>query len=153
MMSRRSLTLIARRHGLRFLATDAAPAAATGVKLNFSLPYEKIYDGVTVHSVIIPGAAGEYGVTANHVPYVAQLKPGVFQIFQEETTQEPEKYFVAGGYALTHEDSSTVRDDFVDFWNKISKRDGLCLTVLFAFVFRTSFVPKPSNWMLLIPPP
>jgi ATP synthase, Delta/Epsilon chain, beta-sandwich domain len=156
MMSRRSLTLIARHHGLqaRFLATDAAPAAS-GVKLNFSLPYEKIYDGVTVHSVILPGAAGEYGVTANHVPYVAQLKPGVFQIFQEETTQEPEKYFVAGGYALTHDDSSTVSYSSLlvivveNSCVELTISHGINLTC----IIRTWSAPKPSNWMPLIPPP
>ena len=105
-MNRHILSLISRQaYKARFMS-DAA--VASSVKLSFTLPHEKIYDGVSVHSVIIPGAAGEYGVTANHVPYVAQLKPGVFQIFHEESTTEPEKYFVAGGYALTHADSSTV---------------------------------------------
>jgi len=80
------------------------------VKLNFSVPHESLYEDVEVHSVILPGQAGEYGITANHVPYVAQLKPGVVQILHEETSNnEPEKYFVPGGYALTHENSTTVR--------------------------------------------
>ena len=43
------------------------------------------------------------------MPYVAQLKPGVLQILHEEGTSESEKYFVSGGLALTHPDSSTVR--------------------------------------------
>jgi F-type H+-transporting ATPase subunit delta len=86
-------------------------AASTMVKLNFSVPHETIYKAASVYSVIIPGVEGEYGVTANHVPYVAQLKPGVLQILHEENTSESEKYFVAGGYALTHPDSTTVRSD------------------------------------------
>ena len=106
-MLSKTFATVARRTAVRYMSGEAA-AAATGVKLNFSLPHETIYDGATVHSVIIPGSAGEYGVTANHVPYVAQLKPGVLQILHEENTSDPEKYFVAGGYALTHEDSSTV---------------------------------------------
>ena len=39
---------------------------------------------------------------------MAQLKPGVLQILHEEGTTKPEKYFVAGGYALTHSNSTTV---------------------------------------------
>jgi F-type H+-transporting ATPase subunit epsilon len=109
MMNQRALFQITRRVcAARSMSSESAATAASSVKLNFCLPHEKIYDEVYVHSVIIPGAAGEYGVTANHVPYVAQLKPGVFQIYREENTTEPEKYFVAGGYALTHADSSTV---------------------------------------------
>ena len=33
--------------------------------------------------VIIPGSAGEYGVTAGHSPIVAELKPGVVQVLHE----------------------------------------------------------------------
>jgi F0F1-type ATP synthase epsilon subunit len=81
------------------------------MKLNLGVPHKAIYKGASVHSVILPGAEGDYGVTAGHVPYVAQLKPGVLQILHDETTtaSETEKYFVAGGYAMTHPDSTTVR--------------------------------------------
>jgi F-type H+-transporting ATPase subunit delta len=106
MLSRSALS-ISRRTAARSFSEAAASKAS--VKLNFSLPHESIYNGASVHSVIIPGSAGEYGVTANHVPYVAQLKPGVLQILHEEGSTDAEKYFVAGGYALTHADSSTVR--------------------------------------------
>jgi F-type H+-transporting ATPase subunit delta len=102
----RALRTVLRAKIGRSLSVDAA--VSNTVKLNFSLPHETIYDGASVHSVIIPGSAGEYGVTASHVPYVAQLKPGVLQILHEENSSDPEKYFVAGGYALTHADSSTV---------------------------------------------
>jgi len=86
----------------------SSEADATSVTLNFSVPYESIYNGASVFRVIIPGAEGEYGVTPGHVPYVAQLKPGVLQILHEESLADAEKYFVAGGYALTHENSVTV---------------------------------------------
>ncbi len=93
----------------RRLSTEAAAATSSRVTLNFSLPHESIYQGAQVYSVIVPGVEGEYGVTANHVPYVAQMKPGVLQILHEEGTTQPEKYFVSGGYALTHPNSTTVR--------------------------------------------
>jgi F0F1-type ATP synthase epsilon subunit len=83
---------------------------ASTVTLNFSKPHESIYKGAKIFQVIVPGVEGEYGVTPNHVPYVAQLKPGVLQILHEEGSfADSEKYFVAGGYALTHDNSVTVR--------------------------------------------
>jgi F0F1-type ATP synthase epsilon subunit len=103
-MLRQSLIRITRHSAIRCFSAESA----TSVKLSFNLPHETIYNEAPVYQVIIPGAAGEYGVTANHVPYVAQLKPGVLQIMHEENSTEIEKYFVAGGYALTHPDSSTV---------------------------------------------
>ena len=94
---------------LRLLSTEAAAASTTMVNLNFSLPHETIYKNTPVYSVILPGSEGEYGITANHVPYVAQLKPGVVQILHApDAGGETEKYFVCGGYALTHPNSTTV---------------------------------------------
>jgi len=86
---------------------DAAAAPASGLmKLNFNLPQETLYDGTNIKSVIVPGAMGEYEVTADHVPIVAELKAGMLTINFEDG--EEEKYFVAGGFSLTHEGSTTV---------------------------------------------
>lgn len=92
---------------LRRSLSTAPEAAATGMTLNFNLPSETIYAGAKVTQVIVPGAAGEYGITADHVPVVAQLKPGVMQILHEGTS-EAEKYFVPGGFSITHPNSVTV---------------------------------------------
>ena len=90
------------------MSSEAAAEPATAVTLNFSVPYESIYREASVFQVIIPGVEGEYGVSAGHVPYVAQLKPGVVQIIHDEgASGDSEKYFVPGGYALTHANSVT----------------------------------------------
>ena len=86
--------------------SSEATEAATSVSLNLSVPYDSIYNGAAVEQVIIPGIEGEYGVTANHVPYVAQMKPGILTVMFDSS--ESEKYFVAGGYAVTHANSVTV---------------------------------------------
>eukprot|EP00937_MAST-01D_sp_MAST-1D-sp2_P002629 g2629.t1 len=85
----------------------AAGAAAENVTLNFALPHEAIYEGAIVDQVILPGEAGEYGVTAGHTPNITQLKPGVMQIHHEKDDKEPETYFISGGFAVTHENSTT----------------------------------------------
>ena len=74
--------------------------------LNFNLPQETLYASAPVKSVVVPGAMGEYEVTADHVPIVAELKAGMLTINFEGG--ESEKYFVAGGFSLTHEGSATV---------------------------------------------
>ena len=84
---------------------DAAAPASGLMKLNFNLPQETLYDGTNIKSVIVPGAMGEYEVTADHVPIVAELKAGMLTINFEDG--EEEKYFVAGGFSLTHEGSTT----------------------------------------------
>jgi len=90
----------------RSLSSAAPESASAGMTLNFNIPSETIYAGASVEQVIVPGAAGEYGVTADHVPVVAQLKPGVLQILHSGSS-EPEKYFVAGGFSITHDNSVT----------------------------------------------
>ncbi|KAL7515387.1 hypothetical protein ACHAXN_013396 [Cyclotella atomus] len=85
----------------RFATTES-----TGLmSLNFNLPQETLYASVPVKSVVVPGAMGEYEVTADHVPIVAELKAGLLTIHFDQG--ESEKYFVAGGFSLTHEGSVT----------------------------------------------
>mmetsp|Transcript_84938 Transcript_84938/g.245580 ORF Transcript_84938/g.245580 Transcript_84938/m.245580 type:complete len:171 (+) Transcript_84938:70-582(+) len=109
MLSRTALRKFAPRTIQRVaMSTEAAAEPATSVTLNFSVPHESIYKEASVYQVIIPGVEGEYGVSAGHVPYVAQLKPGVLQIVHDEgASGDSEKYFVPGGYALTHPNSVT----------------------------------------------
>lgn len=85
---------------------EEASDAVTKVHLNFNCPHAPIHDGVEVDLVVIPGVAGEYGVTAGHTPVVSELKPGVVQIFHDRN-EEPEKYFLAAGFAATHPNSVT----------------------------------------------
>ena len=108
--SRTAASVSSRRLSKAFLSTEAGPGGST-MMLNFNLPHETIYAGAPVKQVIVPGAAGEYGVTADHVPLVAQLKAGVLQIIHEDGG-DPEKFFVPGGFSLTHENSTTVSFDF-----------------------------------------
>lgn len=91
----------------RALSTEVAGDASSGMTLNFNLPHAPIYTGAKVTQVIVPGAAGEFGVTADHTPIVAQLKPGVLQIMFGDG-QEAEKYFIPGGFSISHPNSVTV---------------------------------------------
>lgn len=78
------------------------------MKLNFNLPQQTLFDSTEVSSVVVPGAMGEYEVTADHVPIVAELKAGMLTV--KHGGGEEEKYFVPGGFSLTHEGSTTVRE-------------------------------------------
>ena len=86
------------------MSTEAA--ASGNLTINFNLPHTTLYDGKEVAQVIVPGVAGEYGVTAGHSAIVSQMKAGVLQIIHLDGG-EPEKYFVPGGFALSHENSCT----------------------------------------------
>ena len=74
-------------------------------------------------------------MTKNHSPVIAELKAGVVQIVHE-AGQAPEKYFVSGGFALTHANSVTVRCGGVvlrllpmrGFWRDVEKEKA-CVTV------------------------
>ncbi len=106
-LARRAARPVATATARRQFADAAAPASGL-MKLNFNLPQERLYDSVNVKSVVVPGATGEYEVTADHVPIVAELRAGMLTINHEDG--EEEKYFVAGGFSLTHEGSTTVRE-------------------------------------------
>jgi hypothetical protein len=61
-------------------AAASAPETAAQLTLNFSTPHTPVYTKKTVDKVVLPGAAGEYGVTAGHSPIISELKPGVVSV-------------------------------------------------------------------------
>jgi F-type H+-transporting ATPase subunit delta len=85
----------------------AADTAGVPDKLtfNFYLPHEQISDGEEVDLVLIPAVTGDFGAMPGHVPTVAQLRPGVVTV-HKELDKDISKYFVSGGYAFVHNDST-----------------------------------------------
>ena len=65
--------------------------ASGGLQLSFAAPHTVYYFETSVASVTLPGASGEYGVTAGHSPLAEQLRPGVVAI-THKTGEEPEKF-------------------------------------------------------------
>ena len=57
---------------------------------------EKLVFSGEVAQVDVPGEEGEFGVLAEHAPYVATLKPGVLTIYRDSGTQ---RIVVRGGFA------------------------------------------------------
>ena len=80
--------------------------ASGGLQLSFAAPHTVYYFETSVASVTLPGASGEYGVTAGHSPLAEQLRPGVVAI--THAGEEPEKFFVSGGFAFTDSEKTEV---------------------------------------------
>jgi len=87
-------------------AREDAPKAANPGELLFTLtdPASCIFEAAPVEMVILPGVDGQFGVMPNHVPTIAELKPGVVSV-QEAAGGPLTKYFVSGGFASIGEDS------------------------------------------------
>ncbi|KXZ41615.1 hypothetical protein GPECTOR_362g135 [Gonium pectorale] len=67
--------------------------------VNFYTPHSVLADGVKKDGVTLPGIDGYFGIKANHVPIIAQLRPGVVEL---SSGAETEKYFISGGFAFVH---------------------------------------------------
>ena len=91
--------------GRRWFAESSTAAPATALTLNLCTPHQALIKGKVVDKVLLPGETGEYGVTVGHSPLISQLKPGLVTVIH--TGGEAEKFFVAGGFALTHANSVT----------------------------------------------
>lgn len=80
-------------------------STATKLSLSFAAPHTSLYYKEPVDSVTLPGASGEYGVTAGHSRVVDELKPGVVSVV---TGSSITKYFVSGGFAFTDPEATEV---------------------------------------------
>lgn len=87
----------------------AEPKEAAGIPskmhFNFFVPHETISSNQEVDLVLIPATTGDFGAMPGHVPTVAQLRPGVVTV-HKELDKDVKKYFVSGGFAFIHPDSS-----------------------------------------------
>ena len=81
--------------------------AGGGLSLSFAAPHTVFYFEAAVQSVTLPGVSGVYGVTAGHSPLAEQLQPGVVAI-THKAGEDPEKFFVSGGFAFTDYEKTEV---------------------------------------------
>lgn len=84
----------------------AAPEIKTTpgkVLFRFRSPDEGIVDQ-EIDSAVVPGAAGDFGVSDQLAPTLSQLRAGVVQV-QVDASSPLQKWFVTGGFAVMQEDN------------------------------------------------
>jgi F-type H+-transporting ATPase subunit epsilon len=72
---------------------------------------EKLLFSGDVEQVDVPGSQGDFGVLANHAPYVATLRPGILTVHGASGTQ---KIVVLGGFAEVSVQGLTVLADVAE---------------------------------------
>jgi F0F1-type ATP synthase epsilon subunit len=76
-------------------------------RVTFACPNKVILTDAPVHMVSVVTTEGESSFLADHAPFLAQLKPGYVQVFEEAETAEPtHKYFCPAGFAVVKEGST-----------------------------------------------
>lgn len=79
---------------------------AETVKFELVSP-EKLLLSVDAEMVVVPGEAGDFGVLPGHAPVISTLRNGVIEVTTPGKA-EPERIFVAGGFAEVGGDKLTV---------------------------------------------
>ncbi len=64
----------------RALAEPAAATSTAQLVINFCTPHAPVHNKKVVDQVILPGAAGAFGITHGHSPIISQLEPGVVTV-------------------------------------------------------------------------
>ena len=81
---------------------DAGSSSGKPLLLSFCSPYDIIYKEENVESVTVPAEEGRFGIQPDHVPTIAQLKPGIVEIVRNK---ESIKYVVGAGFVGMHPNS------------------------------------------------
>ncbi|EGF79134.1 hypothetical protein BATDEDRAFT_90133 [Batrachochytrium dendrobatidis JAM81] len=95
--ARRSLALARRTY-----ATEAVSSSGK-LMVNLTAPHQAILSKFEARQVNLSSSDGDMGILANHVPTIAQLKPGIIEVIGAEKSS---KFFVSGGFAVINPDSS-----------------------------------------------
>ena len=83
-------------------------------KLHFALvsPARELFASEVDH-VIAPGIEGEFGVLANHAPFMTILKDGIVKVLCHN--EEDKNFFLRGGFAdVTHEGLTVLAEEAID---------------------------------------
>ena len=70
-----------------------------------------------VDMVVVPGAAGDFGVLPNHSALISNLRPGLLTYYQNGKHQH---IFVTAGFANVNEKGCTVLVDSCEFVEKMN---------------------------------
>ena len=91
-------------------------------KLHFSLvsPARELFSGEVDH-VIAPGSEGEFGVLANHAPFMTTLKNGVVRVLEGNDVKM--RIFVRGGFADVTPDGLTILAEEARMLDKLKAED------------------------------
>ncbi|EFA75061.1 ATP synthase F1 delta [Heterostelium album PN500] len=87
-----------------FASEGAAVNADDLLSFSFMVPHQILFKNKKVQMLTLPGARGVFGVLKNHIPKIAELKPGVVQVHHE--SGDVDKYFISGGFAFINPDAS-----------------------------------------------
>jgi F-type H+-transporting ATPase subunit epsilon len=82
---------------------------------------EKLLFSGKVAMVTIPGAAGNFGVLAEHAPLISAVRPGVIHVFENDMNTITQKIFVSGGFAEVTGDRCTLLADSAIAVEKIDR--------------------------------
>lgn len=96
----RRLHAVAPRRADDHAAETPAEGGKNKLLFRFTTPAATFFDQVEVDLVTAPAVSGEMGILPNHVPTVAQLKPGVVQVERKGAEAGTSHYFVSGGFCI-----------------------------------------------------
>ncbi|NJO37238.1 MAG: F0F1 ATP synthase subunit epsilon [Rhizobiales bacterium] len=89
------------------MAEGSATSGPTPGKVAFELiSPERLLASEQVDMVVVPGAAGDFGVLPEHSPLMSLLRPGIIEIYDGNAVTQ--RIFVGGGFAEVNEKGCTV---------------------------------------------
>ena len=92
---------------------------STEIKFELVSPEEKLVSQA-YHMVVVPGDEGAIGVLSGHSALVTSLKPGVVKMYTSDNDNDPERIFIAGGFAdITPELCTVLAEEAI----KVAKLD------------------------------
>eukprot|EP00592_Proboscia_alata_P016886 CAMPEP_0194401298 /NCGR_PEP_ID=MMETSP0174-20130528/127728_1 /TAXON_ID=216777 /ORGANISM="Proboscia alata, Strain PI-D3" /LENGTH=108 /DNA_ID=CAMNT_0039197983 /DNA_START=99 /DNA_END=425 /DNA_ORIENTATION=- len=93
-VSRRSAGLVrSNNFAITRMFSSGAAENSGSLYLSFNLHHKNIYSNAKVSQVIVQGSGEDFRVTADHVPTVVQLKPGVLQTMHGNGSEADKKSF------------------------------------------------------------
>ncbi len=79
---------------------------------------ERILASQSATMVVVPGAEGDFGVLAEHAPFLSTLRPGLISIYEGDSVTS--RIFVEGGFAEVNRSGCIVLAEAAEPFDEIT---------------------------------
>lgn len=83
-------------------------------------PFRTVIDTDCEH-VIIPGVAGDFGVSADHTPFMTKIRPGTLIVYYEGKNKEKEVFAIHDGFVTVEKNVVRVVCEVIERHKEINK--------------------------------
>lgn len=91
------------------------------LRLKIIQPNRTVIDTECDH-VVIPGIEGDFGVSAEHTPFITKLRPGILTVYYQNNKQKKDSFAIHDGFVSIEDDTIRIACEVIERNDEIDRK-------------------------------